>query len=285
MRSKEKKSFKKIAILITMIIVFVGAAIFAVNKFSSKKTVATDKKQKVPILLYHHMLTKDEKQANSNAKKSDMIVTSEQFEEQMKYLSEQNYHTLTLKEFEDFMSGKASIPEKSVLITFDDGLKTNYTHAYPILKKYKQHATAFLITAKLADKEEALDSTKLQRISKKNMEEMKDVFDYGSHTDDMHKKVKNVAKIIEGSKDEVKKDFEKSENLLHTNAFAYPFGKYNSTDLEILKELDFKFAFTIESKYATQESKSLEIGRFGMFPYTSQKQFIQIVSGKYEKTK
>lgn len=66
---------------------------------------------------------------------SPLFVTLEHFEEQMAYLHEQNYHTLTLAEAKDYYCGKA-IPEKSVLLTFDDCFQSVKEYAYPILKTY-----------------------------------------------------------------------------------------------------------------------------------------------------
>ena len=65
-----------------------------------------------------------------------LAVRPEDFDAQMKYLSEHGYHTITPDELYDSLAGNAELPENPVLITFDDGYEDNYKNAYPILKKY-----------------------------------------------------------------------------------------------------------------------------------------------------
>ena len=74
-----------------------------------------------------------------------MIIPTDKFSEQMKFLKENNYTTFTLDEVYNFFAGTIQVPKKSVVITFDDGYVDNYINAYPILKKYKFNATIFLI--------------------------------------------------------------------------------------------------------------------------------------------
>lgn len=96
----------------------------------------------IPAMMYHHV----------NREPEDSIsITPENFEMQIKYLSESGYISLHLNEFYDHMK-QLDIPEKLVLITFDDGYADNYIYAYPILKKYNMKATIFPITKFVKDK-------------------------------------------------------------------------------------------------------------------------------------
>lgn len=75
-----------------------------------------------------------------------LFVTLENFEEQIKYLFDNNFHTLTLQEVKDFYYNGKELPERSVLLTFDDCYQSVYLYAYPVLKKYNFHAAAFVVT-------------------------------------------------------------------------------------------------------------------------------------------
>ena len=75
-----------------------------------------------------------------------LSVKPEDFERQMKYLTEHNFHSITPQELYAALVDGAELPENPVLITFDDGYMDNYTNAYPILKKYGLKATIFVIT-------------------------------------------------------------------------------------------------------------------------------------------
>src|SRR5690625_1624246 len=93
-----------------------------------------------------------------------------------------------MQEFENYMVKGHQIPDKSVLITFDDGYKNNYEHAYPVLKKYDFKATIFIITGALQKKKQKYKPNELQYLSLSEVESSCDVFDYGSHTHDFHKR-------------------------------------------------------------------------------------------------
>ena len=90
----------------------------------------------VPILMYHHL---SEDVTNSE------MVSPEQFEAQIRALSEAGYTGVSFDELQAYVLRGAPLPEKPVVITFDDGYESNYTLAYPILQKYGMKATVFLI--------------------------------------------------------------------------------------------------------------------------------------------
>ncbi|MFH1858527.1 MAG: polysaccharide deacetylase family protein, partial [Candidatus Omnitrophota bacterium] len=87
------------------------------------------------ILLYHSI---------SDTWEDDLNVRVGDFEEQMAYLAD-HYQVLSLQEaFQKLTSGDA-FPEKSIVLTFDDGYKDNFHRAYPVLEKYRLPATIFLL--------------------------------------------------------------------------------------------------------------------------------------------
>lgn len=95
----------------------------------------------IPAMMYHHV----------NPQPEDSIsITPENFETQIRYLSDSGYRSLHLPEFFDLIKGW-SIPGKQLLITFDDGYADNLIYAYPILKKYKMKATIFPVTSFIKD--------------------------------------------------------------------------------------------------------------------------------------
>ena len=89
--------------------------------------------QGMPILLYHMV----------NDGKSSYAITPTEFEEQMKYLKEEGYTTISLLEYVKARKGKLNLPEKPLVISFDDGYLDNYTVALPIMKKYDFKGTVF----------------------------------------------------------------------------------------------------------------------------------------------
>jgi len=90
----------------------------------------------IPIINYHGI--------SENPYKSDVVVAN--FEDQMHALKEAGYQTITLNEFYAFMRGEQQLPDKSILITFDDGIKTSYYKTDPALKALNYNAVMFIIS-------------------------------------------------------------------------------------------------------------------------------------------
>lgn len=116
---------------------------------------------KVPVLMYHQIGAMP-KSGSSFYK--GLYVTPYMFEQQMKFLSENNYHTLTPQEFYDILKSGKNPKNKSVLITFDDGSYGQFKYAYPILKKYKQTATFYIVSQR-----SPISTTQLKRMSANGM--------------------------------------------------------------------------------------------------------------------
>ena len=76
-----------------------------------------------------------------------LVVPPDEFRKQMQYLHDEGYHTITMDELYEYVTNGTALPDKPVLITFDDGYIDNYQHAFPILKEYNMKATLFMITS------------------------------------------------------------------------------------------------------------------------------------------
>ncbi len=94
----------------------------------------------VPVLMYHHVTPAG----------GMIAATPEVFEEQIARLARAGYASLTAAQFSAYQAG-ASVPEKSVLITFDDGYLNNWVYAHPVLKRHGMHAVLFIITGWIGD--------------------------------------------------------------------------------------------------------------------------------------
>ncbi|HBA3615107.1 TPA: polysaccharide deacetylase family protein, partial [Escherichia coli] len=92
----------------------------------------------LPILMYHHV-----------SEKAGLITLSPQsFCQQMQWLAENNWKTLTATEMEYFYQG-GRFPRKSVMLTFDDGWLDNWFQVFPVLQEFNLHAHIFLITGQV----------------------------------------------------------------------------------------------------------------------------------------
>jgi peptidoglycan/xylan/chitin deacetylase (PgdA/CDA1 family) len=94
----------------------------------------------VPVLMYHHV----------SPSPGLVTVSPENFRAQMRWLARNGWRGITCDEFSRFLKGD-TLPDRSVLITFDDGYLDNWVHAAPILAEYGLHAVLFLITGRIGE--------------------------------------------------------------------------------------------------------------------------------------
>ena len=119
-----------IGVILTVLVLFIG--VFSFWYFGSTNYHLTG----VPVLNYHQV---------NNKFNTVLTMKPADFEQQIKYLHDNDYHAITLEQFDAYMRGEGDLPDRPVLITFDDGYVDNYEDAYPILKKYHMRGTIFLI--------------------------------------------------------------------------------------------------------------------------------------------
>ena len=122
-----KKKLIIICIIIVIIVVVIGMVIR--QKRDTKRADV-----KVPILLYHNFVTTV---PDSDPDNFNYINTPESFEENIKTFLENGYTIISMKELALADSGKTELPNKPIVITFDDGYYSNYEYIYPILKQYQ----------------------------------------------------------------------------------------------------------------------------------------------------
>ena len=241
----------------------------------------------VPVLTYHRIVKEANisKQHYINGVLNPMVVTKEEFTKQMNYLKSNDFVTLTLPELHLFLLGEIDIPDKSVLLTFDDGYKDNFVEAYPLLKKHGFLAVNFVITGAVTKRVQPFTPNHVQYFSIKELTKACDVFDYQSHTYNYHRREHNVQKIEVSylnsrTDEEVAEDITNSiHNLNGENlAFAYPYGEYSPATIKIVKDLGFKMAFTTEDRAASPDDHLFELPRFNILAATSFETFKEYVN-------
>jgi len=198
----------------------------------------------VPVLMYHSI---------AYEKDNAVRLPVEKFEEQMKYLKDNGYYTITLTDLYDYLMKNTPVPEKSVVLTFDDGYEDNYITMFPILKKYNFKATIFVITANI-------DKDVRNMTSKQLLEMEKFGVDIESHTVN-HEHLKELTKneqliTITQSKNDLEKMLNKKINFI-----AYPYGEYNKSTLEVTKEAGYTMAFTTDGRWSTKKNGIFSLDR------------------------
>jgi peptidoglycan/xylan/chitin deacetylase (PgdA/CDA1 family) len=223
----------------------------------------------------------DVKQAYEDILPPVLFITLEKFEEQMAYLKEKHYSIITLHDVKNFYFKGIKLPEKAVLLTFDDCYQSIKKYAYPILKKYGFPATGFVVTGWLHDTPKDFNPAKSVTLTEGELKEISDVFEFANHTDLFHQRWDRSTSILMTSSDE---DFEKDLNscnkkdyVKHKDVFAYPFGLFEERNVKLLREKGFRLAFTSQPGLNLDTTDPFLLNRT-VVPYPiTMEEFIQLL--------
>jgi len=195
----------------------------------------------MPVLVYHGI--------SESSYKENVLL--ENFEEQMIKLKEEGYKTITIADFYEFMQNKKELPEKSFLLTFDDGIKSSYYNVDPLLRALDYNAVMFIIT------KDSLGEGSSYYLS---LEEVKKMLDSSMWEIQPHAKDAHDLRVInengefghflsnklwlgdrletdEEYKQRIRKEFEESKNEIVQKlgvdviAYAFPFGDFGQSSI------------------------------------------------------
>jgi len=241
-----------------------------------KPAVTVDKG--IPVLMYHHFLTKEE---NKNFVGVSTTITPQAFDEQMNYLKQLGYETISPADLELFVKGEINLPLNVVVLTFDDGLKSNYIYAYPILKKYGFKATNFIITSRMTSYNQTFNPDSIQSLSTLEMTEMSDVYSFEGHTNSLHYFLNGKGAILSTLFSDVLLDLQTNrlalQNFSQANYLAYPFGHYDAQTIEAVKQAGFHMAFTTKKGLVNVGDTPYELKRLNVGPEVTLPRFQQLL--------
>lgn len=216
----------------------------------------------LPILGYHNIVEDDIKKNYFN--NNIYYMSKTKFEEQIKYLAENKYHTLTMQEIEAYYNDNYILPKKSVALTFDDGYLNFKTIVKPILEKYDFQATCFVIGSKTIQKN-SNDNTKPQYLQKKDLANDEHV-QYFSHSYNLHHKNKSTKKITTLNEQQINEDFILNKNIVSDKYFAFPYGQSNKNATNVLKKQNVSLAFGYnQNRNMTPNDNQYLLPRYLMF--------------------
>lgn len=201
----------------------------------------------IPVLMYHWVYTADEVPEDLDAN----YILDTDLEEQLAWLKENDYYHPSLSEIRAYADGEIDLPEKSVVLTFDDGRYNFLDLAIPLLEKYEQPAVSFLIG------------------SSKGAEKIKEYaspyVDFQSHSYDMHRGGGTVGHggiISAMTQEEIEADLQVMIDMTGSaDGFAYPYGDVTWEAQMALENKGVKCAFTTEFHRVFVGSDPMALGR------------------------
>lgn len=187
----------------------------------------------VPVLLYHHIQPLAEAAQLGH---SQLTVDSNYFDEQMAYLAASGYHSLSADELTDALIHHRVLPDKSILVTFDDGYDDNYTYAFQILKKHNIAGNFMIATGLIENK---------GYMTWDNLKEMA-----GNPLMHIYNHTWSHVSLDGAGKDKIEFEIATANKQLEENLgknvgiFTYPYGSFNQLVIGVLREHGFRSAFS-----------------------------------------
>lgn len=219
--------------------------------------------QSIAVINYHFFYDPEQQQYCDEV----ICLTTQKFREHLEYIKNNGFYTVTMNEFTRWMYGEIYLPEKSVLLTVDDGAKGTGRHngnqLIPLLEEYKMHATLFLIAGWW------------------DIENYRSEYlDIQSHTFDMHK-VGGCGRgqLVCANYDQAKEDLQKSLNIIGNNdSFCYPFYQYSNESIRAIKDLGFRIAFGGGNRKARRSDNKYIIPRYPIQHDSTVNQFASMIN-------
>lgn len=211
----------------------------------------------LPIIMYHGLLKEE-------ARQGAYVISPVLFEEDLLYIQQHGYTTIVMQDLLDYVQGGKPLPEKPIMLTFDDGYYNNYVYAFPLLKKYGQKIVLSPI-GRFAD--EYTQSGDLKpNYAHIPWPLLRDMVDSGlvevqNHTYNMHSPTASPRKGAQKMKGETSEQYRQSLNEdigrmqqrmeeelgAKATTFTYPFGAVSPESVPILREMGFEATLVCES--------------------------------------
>lgn len=191
--------------------------------------------QAVPILCYHRF----------GAKPNSTTVTPQAFDAQMRHLAQNGYTVIPMSRLIAFLDGKTALPKKSVVVTIDDGYRSTYDIAWPILKKYGFPATVYLYTD-FVGAPDALTWAQMKEMTAGGAVDIQPHSKTHSNLTLRHAN-ESEARYRDRIRSEVDAPIDVIWSRLgeRTVSFAFPYGDVNDTVVELLRAKDVKAGVTV----------------------------------------
>lgn len=223
----------------------------------------TREEVEIPIIMYHHIRSYDREDDPIG---TNLSISEEIFSQHLGYLKDDGYTTITFDSLNKFPDN--ALPQKPIILTFDDGYDDNY-QAYKLLKKNGMLGT-FYIISNYIDRAGHLTLEQVTEMSESGME-------IGSHTMN-HPDLSNISE--EKLSSEIIESKARLEEIVKkpVESFCYPAGKYNLDVVKMVENAGYKTATTTKTGIASTKDSRFELQRLRIGHNDGLKTFINKLS-------
>lgn len=267
---------------ICMVFFFVGKC------FLSSADSQNEEPVRLPVIMYHSIYGDN---------RSQYVVTPEQVENDLCWLRNNGYESVTAQEVIEYTKGRGTLPLKPVMITLDDGYYNNLKYMLPLLEKYDMTAVISVVGT-YTDNDAACDPN-VPSYSYLTWDDIMLLVgsgrvELGNHTYSMHSlnaERTGCRKRSDETEDEYRKAFNEDISKLQDEfkknigispvVFTYPFGAVSRESLPVIRENGFLMTLTCREKenYITRDPDCLYgIGRFNRSGLTSTEEYMRKIT-------
>lgn len=283
-----KKKYITVAIIFALMLLLIagGAKRLAVSVSASMQ--ADGNELFLPVIMYHQL-------TDNPANAGPYVLTAKQFEADMRYIKSRGYTSVTTQQLIDYANHRSSLPEKPILITFDDGYESFIPYAQPVLKELDMYAVVSIIGSVAQTYTDTVDhNIRYSHLSWEGIHQLSQDphVEIGNHTYNLHSLDRgrrgcriNSGEEVGAYKAMLTADLTKTQDLLakYTGApaktFAYPFGARCSQSEEVLRSMGFQVVLTCAEKVNRITNQSTDwlynLGRFNRPSGKTSEQFFQ----------
>jgi len=223
--------------------------------------------QRVPVLLYHSVMP--EPYYSQFWADNYMVVYEGSFRAHMQYLYENNFTTITAAQFDAWYFDNEPLPANSVMLHFDDGYLDNYFFVAPILREFGFTAVNFIPTNLIAPSCHLLEFSEVRYMSREQMNRSRDVFEFASHSHDLHWAWRNNQRppIFDIDASQFEADFNRSQmefDMCLPHWYAFPYGAYTGEALAALRASGVAISWGTRVSYTRRYDHALTLPRFAI---------------------
>jgi peptidoglycan/xylan/chitin deacetylase (PgdA/CDA1 family) len=209
----------------------------------------------MPILVYHHVVPGS---GSSSEEARLLFVTPEVFEQQLKYLKDNGYQSVSFDDLADCLETGMPLPRRPVILSFDDGWENQFTYAFPLLQKYQFTATFYVVTNYL-DHQNFMALQQLKTMMAAGMT-------IGGHSRS-HPALTGLDTARRWDEIAASKNWLQERLGVTINTFAYPYGSYNPGVVALVKAAGYRTARTVDfgTHYTAGDLETLQALLFQLY--------------------
>lgn len=213
----------------------------------------------LPVLMYHGVNSRENRAG-------DYVITPEALRQDLVWLKKNGYHTVVIQDLLDYVDHGTPLPEKPVMITFDDGYYNNYLNVFPLLEELEMKAVISIIVGETDKYTESGEvSENYTHMTWDEINEMMEsgLVEFQNHSYNLHKVTgqgvrkgagKNKGESTEAYQAAIREDISRAQARFSEmtgwtpTAFTYPFGAISEESYPVLEELGFRATLDVQGR-------------------------------------